>query len=159
MFNTPLSPVDLLEIIRRAVEQYCQAHNGYCSIAGDPGEIIEALTESPQGFRVVLAWQGDYDETGQAQAGITTQQFEAWIFKAKGLPLQAGEGLVQGPSPFLKVISDLRAVIRAIQFPQNWTNLAVLYKGAAHFDPVLVQTITTAGYKLNFELIAAIPRI
>ena len=160
MATAPLSPVDLLLLIQSALNTWKATLVNtpvYVSIAGDPGDIVEALTQSPSGVRVVLAWAGDEDQTGQALAGICDQKFEVWIFKARGLPISAGAALVSGAYPFLKFVSDCRAQIRKIAFPTDWTNEQILYKGSDQFEPSLAVALPTAGYKLRFELTAAIP--
>ena len=154
---TPLSPAGLLSFLREDLAGWVAERKGYLSIAGDPGEVLEALTDGPANFRVVLAWTGDDDQTGQCEAGIVDNSFDVWLIKARGLPLKAGTNLISGEVPFLTLLSDLRSRVRSCLFPVDVTNRQVLYKGAKQFDPELALELPTTGYKLSFELTSSIP--
>ena len=127
------------------------------SIAGDPGEVLEALSNAPQTWRVVLAWAGEEDQTGQPLAGIMTNTIEVWIIKAKGLKLEPGAHLLRGPGAFLAILSQVRAFVRAHEWPDEITDTRVLYQGCRPMEPELVLALNTAGYKLTFTLTSAIP--
>ena len=152
-------PSDLLKTLYNDLAPWVAARKGYLSLAGDPGEVLEALADGPQSFRVILAWSGDDDQTGQAQAGIVDNTFEVWLIKAKGMKLKAGLHLIKGNPPFLSLLSDLRARVRSLVFPDGVTSGFLLYKGAKQFEPQLALELPTTGYRMTFELTCAIPEM
>lgn len=152
-----LSTCDIFKRIQCDLDPWAKDRRGYVSIAGDPGELIEMLADKPAGFRVVLSFTGDDDQTGQELAGIVTNTFDFWLIKAKGLQLKPGENLINGDPPFLQLLTDLRARIRSMVFPAGVTNERFLYKGCKQFEPELAAQLPTVGYKLTFELIASVP--
>ncbi|SRR5581483_3223539 len=154
----PLTPAALLQFVYDQLKPWTDARKGLLSLAGDPGYVLEALADGPATFRVILAWAGDEDQTGGIeQAGIVTNQFEVWLIKAKGMQLDPGLHLIKGELAFLALLGDLRQTVRAIRFPEEVTNEIPLYKGAKQFEPELALQLPTTGYKMTFELIAAIP--
>lgn len=155
----PLSPADLLLLLEARLKPWAAARKGLISIAGDPGDLLEALGEGPKTFRVVLNWAGDDDQTGQEEAGIVTNRIEVWLIKSKGLRLKPGDHLVRGAAPFLQLLSDLRAWLRAMEFPDDVTDNTLLYKGAQQFEPELALVLPTTGYKLTFELTTVVPHL
>ncbi len=152
-----LSPAGLLLDLETTFKPWILARKGFYSLAGDPGDVLEALADKPLTFRVVLAWGGDEDQTGQEQAGIVTNTFEVWIIKAKGLRLKAGDHLVRGDPAFLELVSDVRAFVRAHEWPAEITQERCLYTGCRPIDPELSLVMPTSGYKMTFQLIAAMP--
>ena len=156
---TDLTPSDLLTLLYTNLTAWVSARKGYLSLAGDPGEVIEALTDAPGSFRVVLSWAGDDDQTGQALGGIVDNTFEVWLIKAKGLRIKPGEHLIKGEPPFLKLLSDLREELRSLEFPEEVTNCYLLYKGAKQFEPELALQMPTVGWKMTFELTSALPGV
>lgn len=155
--TSPLSPAQLLKYLYDDLTPWVAARKGYLSIAGDPGEVLEYLADGPQSFRVVLAWQGDQDQAGTEYAGITENTFEVWLIKSKGLPVTPGIALIKGDPAFLDLLSDLRARVRSLQFPEEATSQQLFYKSARQFEPELALTLPTTGYKMEFTLVAAVP--
>ena len=154
-----MEPNQLLELLYQGLESWTKARQGYLSLAGDPGDVLEALVDGPSTFRVVLHWAGDKDNTEQALGGIVDNTFEVWLLKSKGLRLKPGEHLIRGNPPFLKLLSDLRAQIRSLEFPEEVTNRYLLYKGADQMDPALALQVPTTGWKMTFEITTALPGI
>lgn len=155
----PLEPCDLLKRLHTDLTAWAEPKRGLISLAGDPGYVLECLADAPQGFRVILAWAGDEDQTGQAQAGIVDNTFEVWLIKAKGLQLDPGLHLIKGDPPFLALLSDLRARVRSLVFPDEVTSMFLLYKGAKQFEPELALQLPTTGYKMTFELTTSMPTV
>jgi hypothetical protein len=155
----PISPAGLLLLLEARLAPFCAARKGLLSLAGDPGDLMEALGEGPKTFRVVLNWAGDDDQTGQAEVGIVTNKLEVWLIKAKGLRLKPGDHLVRGAAPFLSLLSDLRAWLRAMEWPADVTDQTLLYRGAQQFEPELALLLPTTGYKLTFELTTVVPHL
>lgn len=151
-----MTPADLLLKLEGDLKTWVARRKGYLSLAGDPGDVLEALTDAPRTFRVVLGWAGDDDQTGQPEAGIVDQQIEVWLIKARGLKLKPGDHLVRGETPLLDLLSDLRATIRKIEWPDGETSITMLYKGAKQFEPEIAMALPTTGYKLSFELTTAL---
>ncbi len=157
--SAPLTPAELLLVLYTALQPWCADRGGRVSLAGDPAYILEALLDTPTGFRVVLNWGGRRRPTGQPAAGICDQTFEAWLIKAKASSSSPAISWSNGPAPFLGLLSDLRAFLRSTQFPSGVTNEQVLYTGCKQFEPELAITLPTTGYKLTFTLTAAIPYV
>lgn len=157
----PLSPDQLLSMLADDLSGYVIPMGGKVSVAGDPGAVVEALWDKPTGFRVVLHIGDDDEATGQPQGYITTYTIEAWMIKAKGLPLLPGAQLIEtrpgGAPPFLKTLSDVRARINSLVFPDELTSRWLQYKGTKQLDPLLTQECPTVAWKMSFELTAAIP--
>lgn len=155
-------PNDLLQILQNDLEPWVKLRKGAFSLAGDPGDVLEQLAEAPASFRVVAAWEGDEDQTGEPEAGIVDNAFSIWVIKAKGLRLQAGAHLVKastaGDPPFLRLLSDVRARVRSLAFPEGVTYGRLLYKGSKPFpSPELAYELPTVGFTLRFTLTSSIP--
>ena len=155
----PLRPDQLLKLIYDDLSAFCQDSAGKVTLAADPGDVLESLFDKPTGYRVVLNWQGDKDQTDQPSAGIVVQTFEAWVIKAKGLPLRTGSQLVEATAagaPFLKIVDDVRARIRSLVFPDLITSRFIQHKSTEQLDPLLTKDVPTVAYKITFELTTAI---
>ena len=156
----PLRPDQLLKILSDDLSEFVSDQGGKVSLAADPGDVLEALFDKPLGFRVVLNWKGDQDQTDQPCAGIVTHTFEAWVIKTKGLPMRTGSQLVDGsPShgaPFLQTVDNVRARIRSLVFPDMETSRWIQHKSTEQLDPLLTKDVPTVAYKITFELTAAV---
>jgi hypothetical protein len=155
-----LEPNDFIRHIEADLKPWVAANKGYLSIAGDPGQLLESLTDAPQSFRVTMLWGGDADQSGQEEAGIVTNTFEFWIMRARGLKMKPGDDLVRGDKPFLSLVSDLRMRLRSLAFfpGEEICQDRMLYKSAKPFpNPEMAFELPTVGYALSFELIAALP--
>lgn len=80
------------------------------------------------------------------------------VSQQRGLAAQAGANLVtarpDGKALF-DLVSEVRALIRAIEWPRGETYGEVLYKGCT---PVTTyEGFPLDAYRLSFELLAAIP--
>jgi hypothetical protein len=157
--SEPMEPSQLLELLYKDLEPWVKARRGYLTLAGDPGEVLEALVDGPNTFRVVLHWVGDEDNTEQALGGIVDNTFEVWLLKNKGMRIKPGEFLIKGNPPFLSLLSDLRAEIRSLEFPEDVTNRYFLYRGAKQMEPELSLQVPTTGYRMTFEITTALPGI
>lgn len=157
---TPLSPDQILTLINDDLCTFVTPMGGKTSLAGDPGDVVEALFDKPTGFRVVLHMGGDKEATENPIGGITTYAIEAWLIKAKGMPLRTGSQLVEGKAgsdPLLKILSDVKSRIRSLVFPDVITSRYIQYRGTEQTDPLLTQDVPTVSWKMTFELTAAMP--
>ncbi len=156
------APDTLLKAVYDDLKPWITERKGAISLAGDPNEVIDALMDGPKSFRVVLNWAGDKDQTGQPFVGIVDHSLEVYLIKSKGLRLNPGELLIAGPvdnPPFLRLLSDLRSRLRSWTYPVDDTNQYLLYKGTDQLDPVHLAQLPTTGFKMTFELTAAIENI
>ncbi len=154
-------PAGLLVHLQSDLTSWCTPRKGVISIAGDPGDVLESLADAPKSFRVTLCWSGDDDQAGHEEAGIVDNHFEVWLIKAKGMRINPGESLVKGTKDdpaFLKLLADLRARVRSLAFPEDFTYGRLFYKGCKPFpSPELAFELPTVGYVMRFDLTAAIP--
>lgn len=158
-----LGPHELLLFLQNDVEAWAAPLKGKVTLAGDPGNVLEQLMDAPQGFRVVLAWGGDADQTGEPEAGIVDNTLEVWLMKARGLRKDAGASLVTpapgtAEPPFLALLSELRRRCRSLAWPELVTYGRLHYKGAVPFPSLeLAYELPTTGWKLSFTITASVP--
>jgi hypothetical protein len=159
-----MSPDRIVQWLRNDLEPWCHKRRGHVSIAGDPGNLLDLLAEQPHGFRVIIAWAGDDDQTGMEEAGIVENHVEVWLCKAKGLKMTPGESLVKGTErdpAFLLLLSDLRVRLRSLAFPHDETTYGrMLYKGCKPYpNAEMAFELNSTGFCLRFDLTGAVPFI
>jgi hypothetical protein len=152
MSDQNLTPAELLNILAKALDAWARKKKGVASIAEDDFHVIELLSESPTGFRVICHWYGDKDQTDQPRAGIVTNELHVIISQNRGLTARAGSNKIvprAGQQPLYVLVSQCRAAVRAIAWPEGVTDQLVTYKGC---EPVVVDDMPLDAKRLKFEL-------
>jgi hypothetical protein len=155
----PLSPSDIISMLQTHLTPYVQAKGGYVSIADDDLNLLEILTESPKGFRVILHWNGDTPDPDQGDLdGIADQHLEVIVTQAKGLRAKPGQELITGRAgqqPLYVLVSQIRARVRAYHWPDGATFGEIHYRG---IEPVIhPDGLPFRAKRIKFDLKAAIP--
>ena len=160
----PPSPDQILLHIQGDVEPWAKRRKGVLSLAGDPGQLLDLLSDAPNSFRVVLMWGGDDPQGELEESGIVTNELQVWLIRAKGLKATPGEYLVQstpgGAPAFLLLLSDLRKRLRSLAFwpEEEVTYGRMLYRGCKPYpNPELAFDLPTVGYVLKFSLDSVVP--
>ena len=151
-------PNDIVLTLKGELEAYVAAQKGQLSVANDPFEVIELLGESPTGFRVIILWEGDEDATGQPLAGIVNNTIAVIVSHNRGLRMWKGENLHKdyGDQPALLTrLADLRAQIRAYEWPEDLTDSHLLYLGTQ--PETTPEGLPLDAYRMRFRLTTVIP--
>lgn len=150
-------PDQLVAFVLDDITPWAKGLRGLVTVAADPYNFLELLAESPQGWRAVLLWEGDDNQSDNPLAGcFVKNRFSIGITCQKGLTINPQESLFKnrpgGAPSLLKLLSLVRLRVRQLVFPEDVTERYVRYAGA---DPVVLPDGTPlAGYRLRFELTA-----
>jgi len=153
------TPEKILAELRDELTPWVRTGKGELSIALDPYNFLELLSQTPAGWRVVLHWNGEKNESQNPQAGdFCSQRLQLGITANLGLTAKPSESLVK-PTPsrkaLLRLVGEVRDRVRGYTWPDETTGRHALYKGC---DPiVLPEGLPLAGYTLDFELLIALP--
>lgn len=157
---TRLSPADILGRIEKGIKPWCDAHRVKPSLATDSWNVLELLAQSPSGLRVILHWNGDDDAGGHESAGIVDNVVEVIVSHNRGLLAAPGANLVHGIAgqpPLYTTLSDLRAVLRSLTWPDGIASKRLFYKGT---KPVTAPDgLPLDAMKMTFGLVAGIPAV
>lgn len=165
--STPMSqaayytPEKLLLELRADLEPWAAARKGSISLATDPYHFLELLAESPAGWRIVLHWDGEDNTSDNAQAGaFCAQRLSLGITANLGLTAKPNESLVKKTASreaLLRLVADTRDRVRGYVWPDVTTSRYLLFRRA--LPVVLPEGVPLAAYKLDFELIIALPPV
>jgi len=140
---------------------------GHVSLAADPFNVYELLTQGPHGALIVCHWAGDDHQASDYRVPVVRGQIEIYVGRNKGLRLEPGSQLVEedtdGEHALFRIVSDVRDRVRLFDFeaaadvaPEQ-TDKHAHYRGAA---PVpMPDGIPLAAYRLNFGLFHSLPAI
>jgi hypothetical protein len=152
-----MTPAQLLQLLRAALATWLQGRGGNLSIASDAWHALELLVNAGTGPRIVLRWDGDSQDADQ-DAGIVKHRLSVIVSAARGLAATPGQQLVDGTTsrpPLYAVVSAVRAVVRAIEYPAGLTSGALRYAGCqAATTP---EGVPLDAYELHFEIDASLP--
>lgn len=150
------APEQLLQYLHDDLVPFVREHKGLLSIAADPYNFLELLGEAPSGWRLVLHWAGDENQSADTPAAFLRNEFHVGITCNLGLTAKPGEAVMKkrpGNAPsLLKLVQLTRARVRSLVFGANTTGQPS-YLGC---DPVVLPDGTPlAAYRLRFSLISA----
>jgi hypothetical protein len=156
---TPLRPDQIVTAIVNGLTPWAGAHKARISIARDPFEVLELLGADTPGLRLVVHWGGD-DPLGDQmqQAPLVTTTLEIIVGLNLGLTATPDKQLLTGSAsrPALyQLISDLRAAVLAIQFPNLSTTGFLSYAGTHAMTAP--DGIPLAAYSSRYTLEGALP--
>jgi hypothetical protein len=159
-----LRPDEILKMLKADIDSFAGQNKAQVSIAKDPWNVLEILSESPSGFRVILHWAGDKQLGDWDDAPLATANIEVVIGYAIGLSKEPGQELITSqfntrPS-VLKLVSDLRERVLTFDFDCDSASSDEAGDTARYVgcDPIVLPDGTqTHAYKLKFELDHALP--
>ncbi len=155
------TPEKILQELRADLEPWARDHAGLVTLARDPYHFLELLAESPAGWRIVLHWDGEDNTGDNAQAGaFCAQRLSLGISANLGLTAKPNEALVTptaSRAALLRLVADTRDRVRGYTWPDRTTSRYLLYRRA--LPVVLPEGVPLAAYKLDFELIIALPPV
>lgn len=131
------------------------------SIAKDPWNVIEILTDAPRGVRLVIHWAGEEALGDEPAAPLATQRIEVIVGFALGLRAGVDSALVENlenrPS-LLRLVSLVRARVLGMTFTEPDASEGLFrYRGC---EPVETpEGVPLAAYRLRFELDTNMPDI
>ena len=155
---TPLRPDQIVTAIVNGLTAWAKKQKAKTSVARDPFEVMELLAADTPGLRLVVHWVGD-DPLGEQmeQAPLVTNTLEIILGLNLGLTATPDKALVSG-SPtrpaLYQLISDLRVVVLAVEFPSEATASYLAYAGCKPM--VTPEGVPLAAYALRFTLDTAI---
>ena len=157
--NDPLTPAAILTTLKTSLEAYLAPKKGKLFLARDPFDALSLLAESPAGFRVILHWAGDspMGDDG-AEDGVVLAHVELILSHNVGLTLVKGANLITaraGQQPLYELVSQVRAHLRAIEWPDEVSFGSFFYRGCESvFTP---DGVPLDAYKLRFDLLHSLP--
>jgi hypothetical protein len=160
-----LTPSDIILTLRDYLTPYVVTEQrGLVSVANNPFEVIELLSESFGKFRTILTWAGDEDSTGYAIAGIVHTFIEVVVSSNRGMRIWKGENLHTdyGPEGNRQValvtrVDEVRKRLRAYQFPAEVSDEQLMYLGCR--PEVTPEGWPLDAYRLRFRLTTALPTL
>lgn len=158
----PYTPAALLNELADDLKPWVEGKKGTLSVARDPYHFLELLAESPAGWRAVLHWDGDANLADDPQTGaFCPQKISVGVTANLGLTAEAGQSLRKASASrpaLLTLLAEVRDRVRGYAWPDEITGRYSLYKGTEAI--VLPDSgIPLAGYRLTFELLAALPPV
>lgn len=136
---------------------WLKEQKGVLSIARDPIEPLEILTQSPEKFIVVLLWNGDDQLGDEAAQPLASNSIEVYVGRGLGLAAMPQQAVVfnrAGSSSLLRLVNDVRARVLSLAFPEDETMETPGYAGCV---PVtLPNNVPLAAYKFTVRLQAEI---
>lgn len=161
-----MRPEQIIRPLRDDLEEFA-ADWGHVSLAADPFNVYERLTQGPHGALIVLHWAGDQQEASDYRVPIVRGEIEVYVGRNKGLRLEPGSQLVEddhdGEQPLFRIVSDVRDRVRLFDFeaaadvaPQQ-TDKHAHYRGTA---PVpMPDGLPLAAYRITFGLYHSLPAV
>jgi hypothetical protein len=158
---TPLRPDQIVTAIVNGLTPWAASHKAKISIARDPYEVLELLGADTPGLRLVVHWGGDEplgDQMPQEPAVTTT--LEVILGLNLGLTATPDKMLLTGSAtrPALyQLISDLRAAVLAITFPNLATSDFLSYAGTRPLTAP--DGVPLAAYSSRYTLDGSVPML
>jgi hypothetical protein len=156
---TPLRPDQIVNALVNGLTPWARAHKARPSIARDPFEVLELLGADTPGLRLVVHWAGDEPLGDQMeQEPLVTTTLEVVLGLNLGLTATPDRQLLSGgplrPALY-QLISDLRAAVLAIEFPNLATTAFLSYGGT---QPLAAPDgVPLAAYGSRFTLESVLP--
>jgi hypothetical protein len=159
-----MTPAEILRAIQADLKEWAGTVRGQISIAKDPWNVLEILSESPVGVRVILHWAGDKQLGDWDDAPLATANIEVVLGYAMGLVKDPGGDLVNAqfnarPS-VLDLVSDLRGRLlsRTVDSDPGSPDESADTLRYVGTEPVTLPDGTpTHAYRMKFELDHALP--
>ena len=156
------TPDKLLGELHDELSPWVRTQKGTLSIARDPYHFLELLAESPAGWRAVLHWDGEINPSDEERAGVfARQRISIGITANLGLRFDTDSALVKSTAArpaLLSIVAAVRERVRGYVWPEGITNEVTLYAGCEAVT-LPEADVPLAGYRLNFELIIALPPV
>lgn len=124
------------------------------SVAKDPWNVIEILTDAPRGVRLVVHWAGEEALGDEPAAPLVTQRIEVIVGYALGLRAGVDAALVENLEnrpALLRLVALVRERVLAMTFTDAYASEGIFrYRGC---DPVETPDgVPLAAYRLRFEM-------
>lgn len=150
------TPAQLLQNLHDDLTPFVRQQKGQLSVAGDPYHFLELMGEAPVGWRCVVHWAGDENQSQEGPAAFLRNEFHVGLTCNLGLTPKPGEAVMKtrpnhGPS-LLELVQLTRARVRSFSFGDGTTGQPT-YLGC---DPVVLPDgMPLAAYRLRFSLISS----
>jgi hypothetical protein len=150
-----LEPAQLLQLLHDDLTPFVQDNAGLLSIASDPWNFLELLSEKPNGWRCILHWDGDVNIMSDPRAGcFCDNNFSIGVTAQKGLSAKPQEQLYRpragGAPSLLALVAMVRARVRGFLFPRHASQQSTLYLGCESI--ALPDGTPLDGYRLRFSV-------
>lgn len=162
-----MRPEQIILPLKESLERFAKGW-GHVSVAKDPFNVYEQLTQGPDGTLIVLHWDGDASAGQSRMSPIVDNRIEVYVGRNRGLTLNPNESLlkkdlVYGGNPLYESASDVREHLRAFDFntvasvDETQHERSLSYAGAE--SVALPEGLPMAATKLTFTLITSLPAI
>ncbi|MFA5058267.1 MAG: hypothetical protein WC485_09155 [Opitutaceae bacterium] len=149
---------EIMQAIHADLADWVGEHKGTLSVAKDPWNVLELLTQGPAGFLVVLHWAGDDALGEQEQDPLAGNQIDVIVGYNLALEPQPEVALFKprGTRPaLLALVNDCRARVLSMVFPDDHETTRALGYGGAE-AVTLPNGWPLAAYKFRVRLDAAV---
>lgn len=151
-----LEPDQLLDLLVQDLTPWMAEMKGTLSVASDPWNFLDLLSQSPSGWRGVLHFEGDDNRQEHVDEGcFLNYRFSFGITAQKGLTVRPEERLYKSTAEIpaiTRLLAAARLRIRSLAFPADVSQRLVKYTGCS--PAILPDGTPLLGYVLRFELIA-----
>jgi len=158
-----MSPHLILQALYDDIGEWVAEQSGVLTIAKDPWQTLEILSERPKGFRVILHWNGDQpgseDELHESMGCYPLARSDIELFLSKNLGLGKDRNkpsFDDGDDVSLaELVSTLRSRVLSLTFPDDGETLGRFrYDGC---DPVITPDgWPLTAYKLRFSIVTVV---
>lgn len=162
-----MTPAQIIAPLASELETFVQPW-GHVSVAQDPFNVYEVLTQGPHASLVVVHWAGDQHEASDYRVGIVRATLEIYVGRNRGLHLDKGRMLSEadpfdGEPALYTTVSDIRDFVRTFNFSAAPDVEAERVDDYAHYlgaDPVpMPDGIPLAAYRIRFGLYHSLPTV
>lgn len=160
----PLRPDQLLALLYEALKTWVGAQTGAKGevfISRDPYQFLTLLAETPAGYRLVLGWDGDENQSDRAKlamgANVCSQRLSLAISGNLGLTADPGKAAILDTAArpaLLHLLESVRVHVRGLTLPDTISSILFDYRGTE--TVVTPDGIPLAAWKMSFEILLAL---
>lgn len=145
--------------VRTALGDWARTHGGRAEIAGDLAALFTLLQGRFAGLMVVILFNGEPKRGEYEESGIVDRTFTVVLSRGRGFA-QGGDSFTQGQAgeaPLFDVAEEAREVVRALEFSEATTEVAVDYKGLQLFEWPTDRPVD--AYQFTFSVGTQLPQV
>lgn len=153
-----MEPDELLKLLRDHLQTLAGEVKAHVTLASDPWNMLELLSENPAGARFILHWDGD-DNVSQSPeaASFCDNVIEIGVTANPGLTVQPDRVLMEARPgaglPILQLVARVRRHMREIDLPAEVSEGRIRYAGC---KPVTLPDGTPLkAFRLRFLVVTA----
>jgi len=162
-----MSPEKLLAALQAYLDTFVEGW-GSVSLAGDPYNVYEQLTQGPNSTLIILHWAGDEPAGSTRASPFAKNEIEVYVGRNRGLSLDPNENLVHtdiidGQKPLFQEVAEIREHLRAFQLNDMPDVADIAHEPRLSYGgtgPVILPNgIPMAALRIRFNVNASLPNI